>query len=108
MYTCKKKKWIKWGIKVGEVLTAHGVPEVGKVPIEAPEKCIKVFALTAVKNVKFHSGQQEIAQFTAKSASLREDRQEQNTAAEENIPEKTVRENRHRLQETLISKFWVS
>ena len=86
----------------------HVVLEVGKVPIAAPERCIKVFALTAVKNAKFHSGQQEIALSTAKSALLREDRQEQKTAAEENIPEKIVRENRHRLQKMLISKFWVS
>ena len=71
-------------------MTARAVPEVGKVSIAAPERCIKVFALTAVRNVKFHSGQQEIALSTAKSAGLREDRQEQKTAAEENIPEKTV------------------
>jgi len=67
-----------------------------------------VFALIAVRNVKFHSGQQEIALSTAKSAGLREDRQEQKTAPEENIPEKTVREGRHRFQKMLISKFWVS
>jgi hypothetical protein len=67
-----------------------------------------VFALTAVRNVKFHSGQREIALSTAKSAGLREDRQEQKTVAEENTPEKTVREDRQRLQKMLISKFWVS
>ena len=99
---------MKWAIEVGEVLTAHAVPEVGKVPIAAPERYIKVFALTAVRNVKFHSGLQEIALSTVKSALLREDRQEQKTAAEENIPEKTVREDCHRLQKMLISKFWVS
>ena len=96
---------MKWVIEVGEVLTAHAVPEVGKVPIAAPERCIKVFALTAVRNVKFHSDQQEIALSTAENASLREDLQEQKTVAEENIPEMTVREDRHRLQKTLISKF---
>ena len=84
------------------------VPEVGKVSIAAPERCMKVCALTAVKNVKFHSDQQEIALSIAKSAWLREDRQEQKSAAEENIPEKNVSEDRHRLQKTLISKFWVS
>jgi len=89
-------------------LTARAIPEVGKVSIAAPERCIKVFALTAVRNVKFHSGQQKIALSTAKNAGLRIDRQEQKTAAEENIPEKTVREDRHRLQKMLISKFWVS
>jgi uncharacterized phage infection (PIP) family protein YhgE len=36
--------------------------------------------------------QQEIALSTAKSAGLREDRQEQRTVIEENIPEKTVKE----------------
>jgi len=71
-------------------LTARAVPEVGKVSIVAPERCIKVFALTAVRNVKFHSGQQEIALSTAKNAGLREDRQEQKTAAAENTAEKTV------------------
>ena len=100
---------MKWVIKVGEVLTAHAVPEVDKVPIAAPERCIKVFALTAVRNVKFHSGQREIALSTVKSAGLREDRQEQKAAAEENIPERTVRgEGSHRLQKMLISRFWVS
>jgi len=89
-------------------LTARAVPEVGKVSIAAPQRCIKVFALTAVRNVKFHSGQREIALSTAKSAGLREDRQEQKTVAEENTPEKTVREDRQRLQKMLISKFWVS
>jgi hypothetical protein len=59
---------MKWVIGVGEVLTAHAVPETDKVPIAAPERCIKVFALTAVRNVKFHSGQQEIALSTAESA----------------------------------------
>jgi len=67
-----------------------------------------VFALTAARNVKFHSGQQEIALSTAKSAGLKEDRREQKTVAEENIPEKTVREDRHLLQKMLISKFWMS
>jgi hypothetical protein len=67
-----------------------------------------VFALTVVRNVKFHSSQQEIALSTAKSAGLREDRQEQKTAIEENIPEKTVREDLHWLQKMLISKFWLS
>ncbi len=81
------------------------VLEVDKASIAAPKKCIKVFALTAVRHVKFHSGQQEIALSTAKSAGLREDRQEQKTALEENIPEKTVREDRHRLKKMLISKF---
>ena len=81
---------------------------INKVSIAAPERCTEAFALTAERNVKFHSGQQEIALSTAKSAGLREDRQEQKTAAEENIPEKTVREDRHRLQKTLISKFWLS
>ena len=89
-------------------MTARAVQEVGKVSIAAPERCIKVFALTAVRNVKFHSGQREIALSTAKSAGLREDRQEQKTVAEENTPEKTVREDRQRLQKMLISKFWVS
>jgi hypothetical protein len=84
------------------------VPEVDKVSIAAPERCIKVFALTVVRNVKFHSSQQEIALSTAKSAGLREDRQEQKTAAEENILEKAVRKDRHRLQKMLISKFWLS
>ena len=88
-------------------MTALVVPEVGKVLIAAPERCIKVFALTAVRNVKFHSGQLEIALSTAKRAGLREDRQEQKTIAEENIPEKTVREDRHRLQKMLISKSWL-
>jgi hypothetical protein len=55
--------------------------------------------------VKFHSDQQEIALSTAENALQREDRQEQKTVAEENIPEMTVREDRHRLQKTLISKF---
>ena len=86
----------------------RAVPEISKVSIAAPERCIKVFALTAVRNVKFHSDQREIALSTAKSAGLREDRQEQKTAAEENIPEKTFREDRHRLQKMLISKFWLS
>jgi hypothetical protein len=99
---------MKWVIGVGEVLTAHAVPETDKVPIAAPERCIKVFALTAVRNVKFHSGLPEIARSTVVSAWLREDRQEQKTAAEESIPEKAVREDRHRLQKMLISKFWVS
>jgi hypothetical protein len=86
-------------------LTVRAVPEVGKVSIAAPERCTKVFALTAVRNVKFHFGQQETALSTAKSAGPREDHQEQKTAAQENIPEKTVREARHRLQKMLISKF---
>jgi hypothetical protein len=86
----------------------RAVPEISKVSIAAPERCIKAFALTAVRNVKFHSSQQEIALSTAQSAGLRIDRQEQKTAAEENIPEKTVREDRHRLQKMLISKFWLS
>jgi hypothetical protein len=86
----------------------RAVPEVGKVSIAAPERCIKVFALTAVRNVKFHSSQQEIALSTVQSAGIRIDRQEQKTAAEENIPEKTVREDRHQLQKMLISKFWLS
>ncbi len=84
------------------------VPEVGKVSIAAPERCIKAFALTAVKNVKFHFGQQEIAPSTAQSAGLRIDRPEEKTAAKEYIPEKTVREYRHRLQKMLIYKFWLS
>jgi hypothetical protein len=67
-----------------------------------------VSALTAVRNVKFHSGQQETAPSTAESAGIREDRQEQKTAIEENIPEKTAREDLHRLQKMLISKFWLS
>ena len=66
------------------------VPEVGKVSIAALSRCIKAFALTAVKNVKFHSNQQEFALSTAQSAGLSIDRREQKTAAEENIPEKTV------------------
>ena len=86
----------------------RAVPEIRKVSIAVPERCIKVFALTAVRNVKFHSSQQEIALSTAQSAGIRIDRQEQKTAAEENIPEKTVREDRHRLQKMLISKFWLS
>jgi hypothetical protein len=86
-------------------LIAGAVPEVDKIPIAAPERCIKVFALTAVRNVKFHSDQQETVLSTAKSAGLREDQQEQKIAPEENIPEKTFREDRHRLQKTLISKF---
>ena len=57
---------MRWVIAVGEVLTVHAVPEVGKVPIGAPERCIKVFALTVVRTVKFHSRQQEIALSTAK------------------------------------------
>ena len=99
---------MKWVIEVDEVLIERAVPDVCKVLIAAPERCIKVFALTAVRNVKFHSGQREIALSTAKSAGLREDRQEQKTAAEENIPEKTVRKDRLRLQKMLISKFWLS
>jgi hypothetical protein len=59
-----------------------------------------VFALTAVRNVKFHFGQKEIARSTAKSAGLREDRQEQKAAAE-----KTAREDSRRHQKMLISKF---
>ena len=86
----------------------RAVPEVGKVSIAAPERCIKAFALTAVRNVKFHFGQQEIALSTAQSAGLRIDPQEQKTAAKEYTPEKTVREHRHRLQKTLIYKFWLS
>ncbi len=84
------------------------VPEADKVSIGAPKKCTKVFALTAVRNVKFHSDQQEIAQYTAKSAGLREDRQDQKAASKENILRKAVREDRHRLQKMLISKFWLS
>jgi hypothetical protein len=87
-------KWVTKVGEVGEVLTARAVPEVGKVSIAAPERCIKVFALTAVRNVKFHSGQQEIALSTAKSAGSREDRQEQKTVIEENTPERAVREDR--------------
>ena len=79
--------------------------ETGKVSIAAPERCIRVFVLNAVRNVKFHSSQQEIALSTAESALKREDRQEQKTAPEENIPEKTVREDRYRLQKMLITKF---
>ena len=84
------------------------VPEVDKVSIASPERCIKVFALTVVRNVKFLSVQQEIVLSTAKSAGSREDRQEQKTATEENIPEKIFREDRHRLRKMLISKFWLS
>jgi hypothetical protein len=64
-----------------------------------------VFAQTAVRNVKFHFGQKEIALSTAKSAGLREDRQEQKTAVAEDIAEKTAREDRRRHQKMLISKF---
>ena len=76
----------------------RAVPEVGEVSIAAPERCIKVFALAAVRNVKFHSSQRESVLSTAESAGLREDRQEQ----------KTAREYRKRLQKMLISKFWLS
>ncbi len=86
----------------------RAVREAGEVSIVAPEKCIKVFALAAVRNVKFHSDQRESVLSTAESAGLREDRQEQKTAAEENTPEKTAREYRQRLQKMLISKFWQS
>jgi hypothetical protein len=89
-------------------LTVRAVPEVDRPSIAARERCIKVFALTAVRNVKFHSGQQETAPSTAKSAGPREDHQEQRTAAKENIPKKPVREARHRLQKMLISRFWPS
>jgi len=99
---------VKWVIEEGEVLIMRAVPDISKISIAAPERCIKAFALTAVRNVKFHSSQQEIALSTAQSAGLRIDHPEQKTAAEENIPEKTVREDRHRLQKTLISKFWLS
>ena len=100
---------MKWVTEVSEVLiAARAVPEVEKISIAAQERCIKVFALTAVRNVKFHLSQQGTVQSTAKSAGLREDRQEQKTVAEENTPEKTVREDRQRLQKMLISKFWVS
>jgi len=63
-----------------------------------------VFALTAVRNVKFHFDQKEIARSTAKSAGLREDRQEQK-AATENTAEKTAREDSRQHQKMLISKF---
>ena len=99
---------MKWAIEVNEVLTVCVDPKVGKIWIAALERCIKVFALTAVKNVNFHSSHEEIALSTVESAWLREDRQEQKTAIEENIPEKTVREGRHRLQKMLIFKSWPS
>ena len=104
----KKKEWMKWAIKVSEVLIVSVVPEVSKVLIAAPERCIKAFALTVVRNVRSHFGQEEIALSTVENAWLREDRQEQKTAVKENIPEKTVREHGHRLQKTLIFKFWPS
>ena len=81
------------------------VPGVDKVSIAAPERCTKVFALTAVRSVKSHSDQQETGLSTAKSAGPREDHQEQRTMAKENIPKEPVRESRHRLQKMLISKF---
>jgi hypothetical protein len=59
-----------------------------------------VFALTAVRNVKFHFDQKEIARSTAQSAGLREDRQEQKAAAEN-----TAREDSRQHQKMLISKF---
>jgi hypothetical protein len=72
---------------------------VGRVLIAAPGRCIRLFALTVVGNVKFHFGQQGIALSTAASAGLRtEDRQERKTAIVENIREKTVRGELHRLQ----------
>jgi hypothetical protein len=88
--------------KVGRVSIA--IPEAGKVSIAAPERCTKVFALSAVRNVRFHSGQQETALSTVKSVGPREDHQEQRTAAKENIPSKTAREALHQLQRMLISK----
>ena len=88
-------------------MTVYAVPEVsrvsiavreaGKVSIAAPERCIKVFALSAVRNVRFHSGQQETALSTVKSVGPREDHQEQRTAAKENIPSKTAREALYQL-----------
>jgi hypothetical protein len=55
--------------------------------------------------VKFHSDQQEIDLSTAESVGLREDRQGQKTAVAEETAEETVREDGHRLQIMLISKF---
>jgi hypothetical protein len=89
-------------------MTAGAVPGLGKILTAVPERCTKVFALNVAKNVKFHSGQQETARSTAKSAGLRGDRQEHKTAVEESTPEKTGRIDRRILQKTLISRFWVS
>jgi hypothetical protein len=34
--------------------------------IEAPERCIKLLALTVVRKLRFHSSLQKVVQFTAK------------------------------------------
>ena len=39
---------------------------------KAQEKCIKLHAQTAVKNAKYHSNQQMASQFTAKTATEKE------------------------------------
>jgi hypothetical protein len=64
-----------------------------------------VFVLIAVKNVKFHSDQQEIDLSTAESVGLREDRPEQKTAVAEETAEETVTEDSRRIQKILIFKF---
>ncbi|MGA3060960.1 MAG: CxxC-x17-CxxC domain-containing protein [Candidatus Bathyarchaeia archaeon] len=40
---------MKWVIEEGEVLIMRAVPEISKVSIAAPERCIKAFALTGGK-----------------------------------------------------------
>jgi len=44
--------------------------------MERPERCIRRFVLTAVKNVRFHSNPMEAGRYTAENAILNEDPRE--------------------------------
>jgi hypothetical protein len=44
--------------------------------MERPERCIKLYAQTAAKNVRFHSNLMEAGRYTAENAILNEDPRE--------------------------------
>jgi len=44
--------------------------------MERPERCIRLYVLTAVKNVRFHSNLMEAGRYTAENVILNEDPRE--------------------------------
>lgn len=93
IYKMEEKKW---------------VIEIDKVPIAVAENSIKVFVVTAVRNVNFHFDQKEIVLSTVKSVWQSEDLQEQTIVVLENIGVRITREDLGQHPKMLMFKFWLS
>jgi hypothetical protein len=68
------------------------VPEEDETWIAAQQKCTRVFAPIAAKNVKSHFNLRKDDQSTAKNAGPIEDLQEQKTVVKEDMSKNAVRE----------------